>query len=246
MSIATFAYVGVEIVAASALEVEWPKKIVEARTNSDLARPSNDTLIGKTVKFSAIFISVLATIAYSLSGLLATFDIARDDCQLPRLSWINATATSCQVSSSSPSSPGTNTASAFVAIAYQSRVPHLADVFNAFLVFTCLTCANTNLYVASRTLFGLTSRLDGGTGQPWVLRLLAWFGRTNHRKVPMRAMIFSALAFCWVPFLQLSGGTSTDTPIGMVRFSDGCIRNTGLMRETSSSKSWPRWAPLES
>jgi amino acid transporter len=218
LSIATFAYVGVEIVAASALEAQWPQKSTEARTASDMSRRSNDTLIGSTVKFSAIFISIISTIAYSLSGTLASFDIPRNDCQLPRLSWINVTATAeCVVS---PGSSPSNTTSAFVAIAQQSRIPHLADVFNAFLVFTCLSCANTNLYVASRALFGLTSRLDGGSGQPWFLRLLAWFGRTNHRKVPMRAMIFSALAFCWIPFLQLRGGTSTTTPIGMVRFSD--------------------------
>ena len=215
LSIATFAYVGVEVVAASALEAEWPRKSTDERASSDLSQRSNDMLIGNTVKFSAVFISILATIAYSLSGLLATFDIPRNDCQLPRLSWLNMTASAeCAVS---PGSAVSNTTSAFVAIALQSRILHLPDVFNAFLVFTCLSCANTNLYVASRTLFGLTSRLDGGSGQPWLLRLLAWFGKTNHRKVPMRAMIFSAVAFWWVPFLQLSGGTSTNTTIGMVR-----------------------------
>lgn len=208
MSIAAFAYVGVEIVAASALEAQWPhKNTADERTASDLSRRSNATLIGNTVKFSAIFISVLATVAYSLSGLLASFDIARNDCMLPRLSWVNATECIGQSSSST---------SAFVAIAKLSEIPHLENIFNAFLVFTCLTCANTNLYVASRALFGLTSQLDGGTGQPWPLRLLAWFGRTNRRRVPMRAMILSAVAFCWVPFLQLSGGTTTDTPIGQV------------------------------
>jgi amino acid transporter len=214
LSFATFAYVGVEVVAASALEAQWPRKSADDRTNSDISRRSNDTLIGNTVKFSSIFISFLATIAYSVSGLLASFDIQREDCQLPRLSWVNVPSTECQPS---------NTASAFVAIAQQSQIPHLADVFNIFLVFTCLTCANTNLYVASRALFGLTSRLDGGSGQPWYLRFLAYFGRTNHRKVPMRAMIFSAFAFCWVPFLQLRGGTSSNTPIGMVRVLELCI-----------------------
>jgi len=215
LSFATFAYVGVEIIAASALEAKWPKRrTTEDRIDSDISRKSNDTLIGSSVKFSAIYIPVLATIAYSLSGVLVSLDISRADCQLPRLSWVTGGIDGCGNSHGDPAAE--STASAFVIIAQQSGIPHLSDVFNAFLVFTALTCANTNLYVASRTLFGLTSRLEGGKGQPWLLRILAWFGRTNHRKVPMRAMIFSALAFWWVPFLQLKEGTGPDTAIGMV------------------------------
>lgn len=211
LSIATFAYVGVEIVAASALESApysyRARRRSNARAESDLSRRSTDTLIGNTVKFSSMYISILATIAYSICGLLISFDIDWRHCGLPRLSW---TETAGDERDCLPL-----TTSAFVAIAGESEIPHLAHVFNAFLVFTCLTCAGTNLYVASRTLFGLTSRLDGGKGQPWHLRILAWFGRTNSRKVPFRAMVFSAAAFFWVPYLQLSGGTSTETPIGM-------------------------------
>jgi len=215
LSFATFAYVGVEVVAASALEVKWPKRRnPEDRIDSDISRRSNDTLIGSSVKFSAIYISVLATIAYSVSGALVSLDISRGDCKLPRLSWLTHSADRCGRTEGEDSEAGT--ASAFVIIARQSGIPHLANVFNAFLIFTALTCANTNLYVASRTLFGLASRLEGGKGQPWLLRFLAWFGRTNNRKVPMRAMLFSALAFWWVPFLQLKSGASAETAIGMV------------------------------
>ncbi|KAL2826297.1 amino acid permease-domain-containing protein [Aspergillus cavernicola] len=210
MSIATFAYVGVEIVAASALESapdpRWARRRSEDRTGSDLSQRSHDTIVGNTVKLTAKYISLFATIAYSLSGLLVSLDIPWNHCQLPRLSWIKSAVGEC-VSSS-------NTASAFVAIASESMIPHLADVFNAFLIFACVTCASTNLYVASRTLFGLTSRLDGGKGQRWHLRILAWFGRTNSRKIPLRAMVFSSLAFVWVPFLQLRGGVTSTTPIG--------------------------------
>lgn len=219
LSIATFAYVGVEIIAASALEAKWPKRRhTEDRIDSDISRRSNDTLIGSSVKFSSIWISVLAAVAYSLSGVLVSLDIPRDDCQLPRLSWVRG-ATEC----SHDGGEEANTASAFVVIAQQSLIPHLSDVFNSFLIFTALTCANTNLYVASRTLFGLTSRLEGGKGQPWMIRILAWFGKTNRRKVPMRAMIFSAVAFWWVPFLQLADGTGSETPVGMVCWYPSCV-----------------------
>uniref|UniRef100_A0A093V3R3 Arginine permease n=1 Tax=Talaromyces marneffei PM1 TaxID=1077442 RepID=A0A093V3R3_TALMA len=217
ISIATFAYVGVEIVAASALEVQWPRRVKTDLSSS--SHRSNDTLIGNTVKFSAIWISVMATLAYTLTSVLATLEIPWDDCQLPRLSWV--TTTQCTSPSTDMSAPSAETgiaeqtSSVFVAIASRSQIPHLGDIFNLFLVFTCLSCASTNLYVASRALFGLTSRLDDGRDQPWYLRAMAYFGKTDSHNVPRRAMIFSAFAFWWVPFLQLRAGTGTDNPIGM-------------------------------
>lgn len=211
LSIAAFAYTGVEIVAASALEVKWPNKdSKDSRTPTDFSQRSIESLlVGKTVKFSSVYISVLATVAYILAGTLATFNMQRSDCSLPRLSWV--ISPKCYGSSHQKESEG-DTKSVFVSIAIQSGIPHLAHAFNAFIIFTAVTCANTNLYVASRAFFGLTTRLDGGPGQLWFLRILAWFGRTNRFKVPLRAMILSALAFCWVPFLQLRGGFG----IGMV------------------------------
>ena len=201
MSTAAFSYVGVEIVAASAMEVRWPKSEEQERAPTDMSQRSElSSLIGKTVKFSAIWISVLATAAYSLAGVLVSLNIRRGDCRLPRFSWAQS---SCEVSPAAPA--------AFVAIAEDvSRMPHLADAFNFFLVFTALTCAMTNLYVASRSLFGLTSRLDDGPGQRWLLRALAWLGRTNKHRVPLRSMIASALAFVWVPFLKLDGDAASN------------------------------------
>jgi amino acid transporter len=209
ISIATFAYVGVEVIAACALEAQWPGESADEHTEPAPETPK-DTLIGTTVKFSAIFIPVLATVAYTLSGVLGSIDISEGDCHLPRLSWLpdkNCTGPA-----------GTGTGAAFVLIAAESEIPYLADVFNAFLVFTCLSCAGTSLYIASRTLFGLTSRLEGGRGggKRWLLRGLAWFGKTNRHNVPLRAMIFSAVAFWWVPFLQLIGGR-TRSSINAVR-----------------------------
>ncbi|KAJ5734610.1 proline-specific permease [Penicillium manginii] len=207
MSIATFSFVGIEIVAASALEAKWPRQDHKSKVSSslDITPRPNDTLIGNQIKFSAIFISVLATVVYVVAAFLVTLDIYRGDCALPRVSWLSEDI------KSNCTAPGSK--AAFVAIALESGIPHLADLFNVFLIFTCLTCTSTNLYVASRTLFGLTSGLEGGKGQRWYLRILAWFGKTNRHQVPIRAVIFSAVSFSWVPFLQLIGKPDTRSSI---------------------------------
>lgn len=199
LSIAAFAYVGVEITAASALEARVPP----------VRNPKNPSLIGKTVKFSAVFISFVAALLYVIAGVLVSLNIAWDDVNLPRISWRGDST-----DDSEGSTHGT-TASAFVLVAKYSGIKGLAGTLNVFLMFTALTCANTNLYVASRTLFSLTRSLDGGEGQPWYTRFLATLGRTNNRKVPMRALVASCI-FSWVPFLYLSNAHGPSTDIGTI------------------------------
>ena len=109
LSIAAFAYVGVEIVGASALEARWPGSSSDSkpedRVATDLSRRSNEQLIiGKTVKLSALYLPVAATVIYVVGGVLAAFDMPRDDCRLPRLSWVDYSSSSDKCFSSSPSS----------------------------------------------------------------------------------------------------------------------------------------------
>lgn len=217
-SIAAFAYVGVEIVAASALEAHWSKPGRQRlRDKGELQRrPSHhedvQNSIANTLKFTAVWVTVLITVAYVVSGLLVTLGFERDNCELSRLSWVHNT---CKDQDSGQNQER-KSSSPFVLMAQRSGIYGLDHAVNAALVFTAITCANTNLYVASRTLFGITSSLDGGYDQRMIVRCLAWLGQTNKSKVPMRAMIVSALAFCWVPFLQEGGGFNTDTTIGKV------------------------------
>jgi amino acid transporter len=195
LSIAAFAFVGVETTAASALEARVPRE----------KNPTHSRAIGKTVKFSAVYISFFAGVMYVLAGVLVTLNIKYDDPSLPRVSWIKG-PTDAAIGS---------TTSAFVLVAKASRIPGLAGTLNVFLMFTALTCANTNLYVASRTLFSLTRSLDGGSGQPWYTRMLAYLGKTNNRKVPLRALVASCI-FAWVPFLYLASAHGPDTSIGTI------------------------------
>ncbi|KAH7304294.1 amino acid permease-domain-containing protein [Stachybotrys elegans] len=196
ISITIYAYVGIEIVAASAVEAR-------ATTSSTRAsKPEATTVVGQRVRFSAIYFPLLAAAAYTLSSMLASFSIPRDHCRLPRLN--PSEKPGCDQNESNLDST-----SVFVIVARESGIQGLEHAFNGIIIFTALTCANTNLYVASRSLFGLTTRLEGGSRQPLYIRLLALFGKTNRRKVPIRAVVFSAMAFCWVPLIQLIGNNST-------------------------------------
>ncbi|KAF6822269.1 hypothetical protein CPLU01_12129 [Colletotrichum plurivorum] len=188
LSIAAYAYVGVEIIAVST---------------------------GNAVKFAAGFAPVAIAFAYISSGLLVSIDLQRTDCDLPQLSWINRTecpVTNGTALNETASDSKNSTSSPFVLVAKRSHIKGLDDAFNAFIVFTALTSANTSLYVASRTLFGLTRNVHG---PGIILESLSWFGKTDRNRVPLRAMLLSAVAFCWVPFLQeQEGGFDTGGPIG--------------------------------
>jgi amino acid transporter len=204
LSIASFAYVGVEITAASALEA----RVVKEKNS---AQPRT---VGRTVKFSAVYISFFAAVIYVLAGVLVTLNIDWDNKRLPRMSWAppskpkNGTITSPFEPNNGTTPKNGTTTSAFVLAAELSAIPELLGVINVFLMFTALSSANTNLYVASRTLFSLTRSLNGGSGQPWYTRCLAYFGKTNNRKVPLRALVASCI-FLWVPFVSFAEHNDT-------------------------------------
>ncbi|KAE8387447.1 amino acid permease-domain-containing protein [Aspergillus alliaceus] len=195
LSIAAFAFIGVDITAATALEARPDRKRVPAEDplNDELKRPW--PLI--SVRFSATWTSFIAWIAYFVAGFVMTLNLQWDNDQLPQAGWLGRPSPK----SDSPSDSG------FVISAQKSGIKGLAELFNAILLITAITCANTNLYVASRTLFGLTRKIYG---KQW--RWLAFFGKTNSYQVPVRAMFLSCF-FLWVPFLYLSPRNGPGTTI---------------------------------
>lgn len=85
------------------------------------------------------------------------------------------------------------------------RMAHqLWQVLNGCLLFSVIYSANTSLYMSSRMLYGLAM------GVPQT----NWVGRQIHRLslvvprtgVPGPAVVVSAVAFVWLPFLQLKKG----------------------------------------
>ena len=87
--------------------------------------------------------------------------------------------------------------------AIEAGYPKMAGFLNGCMIFAALSASNTALYVASRSLYGMTRTI-----RPWkCFRALRVLGSVWHRNgVPMWALLISAVAFVWLPFLELKGG----------------------------------------
>jgi amino acid transporter len=204
-SIAAFAYVGVDITAATALEARPDRRRPSSRDTEPQIKGPWPYI---SVRFVATWTSFLVWIIYFIAGFLMSLNVRWDDPNLPVLSWLG----SPRAPENDDDAKKYSTDSGFVISAAMSEIPGLAGMFTAVIFVTAVFSANTNLYVASRTLFGLTRRLQDSE---W--RLFAFFGKTNNYQVPVRAMLLSCF-FMWVPFLYLSRDNSPDTTISSVSF----------------------------
>ncbi len=79
-------------------------------------------------------------------------------------------------------------------------------LLSGFLIFAALSSANSALYVASRSLYGMTRTVNPWKWFRWLRVLGSVWYRTG---VPMWALLFSAMAFIWLPFLKIHGGDKT-------------------------------------
>lgn len=81
---------------------------------------------------------------------------------------------------------------------------HMAGFLNGAMIFSTLSASNTSLYVASRTLYGLALDIPTTT---WLGRFLHSFSVVVPKTgVPARALIMTAFAFFWLPFINLRPG----------------------------------------
>ncbi|CZS75080.1 unnamed protein product [Fusarium graminearum] len=233
LPIATFAYTGVEIIAASIAEARWSVSPKGPQTGSDgqngreAQDPSERGPIKHAIaaiKATAVGVPVVIAMAYTLSGLLVSLALSRREPALVRLAWIEkSTTTATDITTatstggaitSTPEVSDESSSSPFILIAEYldtNGLNHpLKHVFNAFILFTALTCANTNLYVSSRTLFGITNHIRAPGGPP---KYLAFLGRTDRHKVPQRAVWLSAASFYLAPFIEIWGNFGTDSQL---------------------------------
>ena len=99
--------------------------------------------------------------------------------------------------------PVHNSRAVIVIAAFRAGYTRSAGFLNGCMIFSALSASNTALYIASRTLYGMTRKIS-----PWRwLRVLKFLGSIWPKTgVPMWALFFSFLAFYWLPFVQLHGG----------------------------------------
>jgi amino acid transporter len=184
--ILTYGFLGVEIVSVTAFE---------ASNRESLRHPA---------RFAAYGISAL----YFLCCLLEAVVVYWKNPNLPSLHERSTPPMDTSSSQAGPSGPGFYAVVVIAAREYGS--PDAGWFFNACIIYFCISAANTALYAASRTLFGLTREIHRKQNPNWILRALKPLGSTSpYAKVPHWSLIVSAIAFFWLPFLQVNGGYST-------------------------------------
>jgi yeast amino acid transporter len=176
----TYGFLGVETITVAAFEARNPRSL----------------------RSSAKWIAYVITFLFILCAIGQILNISWTDQRLPELVakrdtlWPRDTA---QVSSHY---------SLLVLSAEITGHKSAAGVWNGFLILSSLSAANTCLYVASRTLYGLCRDLP----QDKTSLLRRWPAKLGHldprTRVPFWALIASTAAFFWLPFLHLQSGTS--------------------------------------
>jgi amino acid transporter len=176
LPIATYAYIGVEIVAVTAVEAKTPK--------ISLRRPARN-------------IAWITGLFYFACVIAFYFNVSFKDPHLPGYHLRDGIAI------------GSNSSTALILIAADNAgVEGLSSVLTVFLIIAVLSAANTALYVASRTLWGVACDFDAQLiNSPNIFK--RWFSRlstTTPSKVPGWALFVSCF-FIWIPIWQ---GTDKD------------------------------------
>lgn len=190
LPLATFAYIGVELLTLTAFEARDPHEL----------------------KFPARNIAWFTVVLYCLTTGLIVSNIPWQNRNLPRLFGQALTTITHGPSDQDFYEPDPNanpkSSAAPIIALRRAGFKVLPSFLNACLIYSALSCANTALYVASRQLYGLTRSITV-TGQSGPLRkFLAWTSGVEFRtKSPWPALIVSVGILYWLPFIRLHEDT---------------------------------------
>ncbi|KAF2089024.1 hypothetical protein K490DRAFT_64235 [Saccharata proteae CBS 121410] len=198
VNLAIWPYIGVEAITVTAYEALNPRELKGPAKN----------------------IAWIVTVIYAFSVLGSVLDVQWTNGYLPRyydqgprsgnnitcLNYhINRGTDSSGTTSSESGSPSNATHSIPVIAIDQAGISGYGSVVNGFLLYCALSTANSALFVASRTLYGLGQRLNDKS-ESRIVRSIARFGKVNEFGVPHYA-ILASMVFAWVPLLSLSNGS---------------------------------------
>ena len=178
---------GIEIISAAAIEVKNPQK--------NLPTPAN-------------IIAPITGLLYILLLLLFCFGVHWRDPGLPPFYGIASGTQQSTLHRKDPEyNPGSNgqIRSIMVLAVERAGIKDLDGFLMGALILTAYNTALVDLYVASRTLHGITRGMDFNS-RYCIKRWIAYCGVTTHRhRVPSVALIVSAAAFgSWLPALHFA------------------------------------------
>ncbi|KAI1467040.1 putative amino acid permease [Daldinia caldariorum] len=167
MVTATFAYLSTELVGVTVGEAQNPRKTIP-----------------RAIKLTFYRIVVFYCVSILLIGMCVPYNS-------PDL--IFATDPSKNPNAGKNANSSNASASPFVVAIKLAKIPALDHILNACILLFVFSAANSDLYIASRTLYGLSS--DGAA--PSIFR------KTDSRGVPLYSL-FTSAAFALLAFLNVS------------------------------------------
>lgn len=202
----SFAFVGVEAVAATSMEADFHSYTQEPNsshsrggTDEDQRNLQHDSYrpaIKDPFSRPAALVPIIATLLYTFGAYFVTANVAWNDGRLPNLS------------GTSPS-PAVEGGGSIFLIAAGDWSPGLEKSLNAFIIVNVASTSSTALYIASRSLFGLALVLSGhfeGTAdipnRSPLEKGFCWLVRKNRFHVPQRAVLVSGLWTVCIPFFR--------------------------------------------
>lgn len=178
LPIMAFGYVGIETITVTAFETATPEK--------DLKWPS---------KYTVYF----AVMIYLLCMFSQCLNVSWTDAHLPTVYDKMNTIFKRAENSNDPEDPSSHVLAVIAIFKWGQK--GLAGALNGGIIFSILSASNSSLYVASRTLYGMTLHV---TGETTLKRFVRTFSKVDQeRKVPLQALLLSFAMFFWVPFMSL-------------------------------------------
>jgi yeast amino acid transporter len=189
-----FAYIGVELVTVTAFEAKNP---------ADLRWPAKNIAYIILIIYGITIGGICANVEWFDRNLLEFYS-------QPLISTIgasNSTLGHYPIIDQTKALLGTSFAPVIATLEAGAAYAPVANILLAFLVYSALSCANANLYVASRTLYGLTRDLNLKSDN-WFESLFAHMNfLTVGWRVPLWSIIASiVLVASWLPFVKLGLG----------------------------------------
>jgi yeast amino acid transporter len=186
--LATFAYIGVELLTTTAFEALDPDEL----------------------RLPAANVGWVSTVLYTLATGCFVANISWQDQNLPQLfqqalTVITDPAAASTLTKFQPPAPETH-AAPLIAL-YRVGYRFLPSFLNGCFIYSGLSCANTALYVASRQLYGMTRTITVDYDSSVIRRGLAWMSSVHYKtKAPWPAIAISGLLLCWLPFIRYRTG----------------------------------------